>query len=63
MYNWFNDFSKFQKDFNNKKDFVNSKFEEKFPEIVKEFYKLKTNLVNTVLPKKNKVRRDPARPW
>jgi hypothetical protein len=49
--------------FNNKKDFVISKFEEKLPEAIKEFNKVKTNIVNSVMNKKKKHRRDPARPW
>jgi len=58
MPDWFN-----KKWFNNKKDFVISKFEEKLPEAIKEFNKVKTNIVNSVMNKKKKHRRDPARPW
>jgi hypothetical protein len=58
MPDWFN-----KSWFNNKKDIILSKFEEKLPEAIKEFNKVKTNIVNSVMNKKKKHRRDPARPW
>jgi hypothetical protein len=58
MPDWFN-----KSWFNNKKDIILSKFEEKLPEAIKEFNKVKTNIVNSVMNKKKKYRRDPARPW
>lgn len=36
---------------------------EKIPEALREFNKIKNKFVNSVMNKKKKHRRDPARPW